>query len=99
LCQAIANETQSAKANNAPQNLAISNRQEKNGGRCQTIFPESGPSLVTGAPDDDPGIRTYSQGGAQFGYGMLWKMVLSYPLMVTIQEIGARFRCLALSRI
>ena len=50
-----------------------------------------GPGLVTGASDDDPsGIATYSQVGARFGYGMLWTMVLSYPLMAAIQEICAR---------
>ena len=32
-----------------------------------------GPGLITGASDDDPsGIATYSQVGAQFGYGMSW---------------------------
>jgi len=32
-----------------------------------------GPGLVTGAADDDPsGIATYSQVGAQFGYGLAW---------------------------
>jgi Mn2+/Fe2+ NRAMP family transporter len=32
-----------------------------------------GPGLITGASDDDPsGIGTYSQVGAQFGYGMSW---------------------------
>ncbi len=50
-----------------------------------------GPGLITGASDDDPsGIGTYSQVGAQFGYGLLWTMVLSYPLMTAIQEICAR---------
>jgi hypothetical protein len=30
-----------------------------------------GPGLVTGAADDDPsGIATYSQVGAQFGFGL-----------------------------
>ena len=30
-----------------------------------------GPGLITGASDDDPsGIATYSQVGAQFGYGL-----------------------------
>ncbi len=28
--------------------------------------------------------------GAQFGYGLLWPMLSSYPLMATIQEISAR---------
>ncbi|OFA02599.1 NRAMP family divalent metal transporter [Duganella sp. HH101] len=50
-----------------------------------------GPGLITGAADDDPsGIATYSQAGAQFGYGMLWTVLLTYPLMVGIQAISAR---------
>jgi NRAMP (natural resistance-associated macrophage protein)-like metal ion transporter len=50
-----------------------------------------GPGLVTGASDDDPsGIATYSQAGAQFGYGTLWLTLFSYPLMCAIQEISAR---------
>ena len=37
-----------------------------------------GPGLVTGAADDDPsGIATYSQTGAQFGYGQLWVELLA----------------------
>ena len=37
-----------------------------------------GPGLITGAADDDPsGIATYSQVGAQFGFGMLWTMLFS----------------------
>ncbi len=50
-----------------------------------------GPGLLTGASDDDPsGIGTYSQVGAQFGYGLLWTMVFSYPLMVAVQLVCAR---------
>jgi Natural resistance-associated macrophage protein-like/Domain of unknown function (DUF4142) len=50
-----------------------------------------GPGLTTGASEDDPsGIATYSQAGAEFGYSMLWTMLLSYPLMTAIQEISAR---------
>ena len=50
-----------------------------------------GPGLITGASDDDPsGIGTYSQVGAQFGYGMGWVMLFSWPLMCAIQEISAR---------
>ncbi len=55
------------------------------------LFRKLGPGLITGASDDDPsGIATYSQVGAQFGYGMLWTMLFSYPLMAAIQEISAR---------
>ena len=50
-----------------------------------------GPGLITGASDDDPsGIATYSQVGAQFGFGLGWTLVVSYPLMAAIQEISAR---------
>lgn len=50
-----------------------------------------GPGLVTGASDDDPsGIATYSQAGAQFGFGITWTLFFTYPLMAAIQEISAR---------
>ena len=50
-----------------------------------------GPGLVTGAADDDPsGIATYSQAGAQYGFGLLWTIVLTYPLMAGIQIVCAR---------
>ncbi|MGY3532371.1 MULTISPECIES: NRAMP family divalent metal transporter [Bradyrhizobium] len=50
-----------------------------------------GPGLITGASDDDPsGIGTYSQAGAQLGYGIGWTMLLTFPLMTAIQEISAR---------
>jgi len=50
-----------------------------------------GPGLITGAADDDPsGIATYAQGGAQFGYSLLWTLFLTYPLMVGIQIVSAR---------
>lgn len=50
-----------------------------------------GPGLITGAADDDPsGIATYSQAGAQFGFSMLWTVVLTLPLMIAIQMVSAR---------
>ena len=50
-----------------------------------------GPGLITGASDDDPsGIATYSQVGAQFGFGLSWTMVLTFPLMSAVQMISAR---------
>jgi NRAMP (natural resistance-associated macrophage protein)-like metal ion transporter len=50
-----------------------------------------GPGLVTGASDDDPsGIATYSQAGAQFGLALLWTALLTWPLMVAVQEICDR---------
>ncbi|MES2782308.1 MAG: divalent metal cation transporter [Pseudomonadota bacterium] len=54
------------------------------------FFSRLGPGLITGAADDDPsGIGTHSQVGAQFGYGLSWTFLFSFPLMVAIQEIAA----------
>src|SRR5665213_3296723 len=50
-----------------------------------------GPGLITGASDDDPsGIATYSQAGAQFGFGLTWTLLFTYPLMAAIQIIAGR---------
>lgn len=50
-----------------------------------------GPGLVTGAADDDPsGIATYSQTGAQFGFGQLWTALYQIPLLLATQEACAR---------
>jgi Mn2+/Fe2+ NRAMP family transporter len=50
-----------------------------------------GPGLVTGASDDDSsGIATYSQAGAQYGLSLLWTALLTWPLMIAVQEICDR---------
>lgn len=50
-----------------------------------------GPGLTTGASDDDPsGIATYSQTGAQYGFGLLWLSAFTFPLMAVVQEMCAR---------
>jgi len=50
-----------------------------------------GPGIVTGAADDDPsGIATYSQTGAQFGFGQLWTSLYQIPLLIAVQEAVAR---------
>lgn len=50
-----------------------------------------GAGVVTGAADDDPsGIATYSQAGAQFGYGLSWTLFLTTPLMIAVQLVSAR---------
>ena len=69
-----------------PEQAIPERREEK-----RNLLKALGPGLITGASDDDPsGIATYSQVGAQFGYGLLWSMLFSYPLMAAIQEISAR---------
>ena len=59
--------------------------------RSIALVKQLGPGLITGAADDDPsGIATYSQAGAQFGFGLLWTMILTYPLMTAVQLVSAQ---------
>ena len=72
----------------------MSEQKSKSGlrGRLHTapLLKQLGPGLITGAADDDPsGIATYSQGGAQFGFNLLWTMPLTFPLMSAIQMLSA----------
>jgi NRAMP (natural resistance-associated macrophage protein)-like metal ion transporter len=56
-----------------------------------SFFKRLGPGVIAGAADDDPsGIATYSQAGAQAGFGLLWTVVLTLPMMVAVQSISAR---------
>lgn len=59
--------------------------------KLKKFFRFLGPGLITGAADDDPsGIATYSQTGAQFGYGQLWTALFILPLQTAIQEACGR---------
>jgi len=67
------------------------NKKSRRESEAKGFLERLGPGFITGASDDDPsGIGTYSQAGAQLGFGIGWTMLLSYPLMVAIQEISAR---------
>jgi Mn2+/Fe2+ NRAMP family transporter len=66
--------------------------EQKDGGRqsIRRFLKALGPGLTTGAADDDPsGIATYSQAGAQFGFGLTWTMCLTLPFMAAIQIVSA----------
>lgn len=55
------------------------------------LLKSIGPGLITGAADDDPsGIATYSQTGAQFGFGQLWTAIYMLPFLISVQEACAR---------
>src|SRR5205823_11835713 len=70
--------------------LSINMRTEKRKGFVGFV-QRLGPGLITGASDDDPsGIGTYSQVGSQFGYGLLWLALFTYPLMSSVQELCSR---------
>src|SRR3954454_401497 len=50
-----------------------------------------GPGLLAGLSDDDPaGITTYSILGADYGYQLLWVLVLATLALVLFHELGAR---------
>jgi Mn2+/Fe2+ NRAMP family transporter len=50
-----------------------------------------GPGLVSGFADNDAaGITTYSLAGAQFGYGLMWALLLTMIALGFTQEVGAR---------
>ncbi len=50
-----------------------------------------GPGLIsTSAGNDAGGIVTYASDGAQYGYGLLWMMVIVTVCMAVVQEMCAR---------
>lgn len=50
-----------------------------------------GPGVIAGAAGDDAGgVATYSQAGAQFGYDLLWVMVVITVSLSVVQEMCAR---------
>jgi NRAMP (natural resistance-associated macrophage protein)-like metal ion transporter len=66
-------------------------RMAKFGRQARELLKIAGPGIITGAADDDPsGIATYTQTGAQFGYGQLWTAMLVLPMLIAVQEACAR---------
>ena len=71
--------------------MTIAQSESRSRWSLETLFKRLGPGVITGAADDDPsGIATYSQAGAQTGFGLLWTVVLTFPLMVAVQSVSAR---------
>jgi len=51
----------------------------------------AGPGVLAGLSDDDAaGITTYSILGADYGYRLLWVLLLSTLALVLFHEVGAR---------
>src|SRR6476469_6516969 len=70
--------------------MPAENQGESGASGLRPFLRALGPGLITGAAAHDPsGIGTPSQIGAEFGYGLAWTFVLSFPLMVVIQEVAA----------
>lgn len=72
-------------------NSTSNNNNQKPTNKIKDFFKILGPGLITGAADDDPsGIATYTQTGAQFGYGQVWTAIFMLPFQSAVQEACAR---------
>ncbi len=59
--------------------------------RISPLLLVLGPGLVTGFADNDAGgITTYSLAGAQFGFGLMWVLLVTAIALTITQEVGAR---------
>jgi Mn2+/Fe2+ NRAMP family transporter len=59
--------------------------------RLMMFLAVVGPGFITANVDNDAGgIWTYSQAGAQFGYGLLWIMIPMTLALIVVQEMTAR---------
>ncbi len=63
----------------------------RRGSALVALAAVAGPGLLAGLSDDDPaGIATYSILGADYGYELLWVLLLSTMALVIFHEAGAR---------
>lgn len=80
-----------AKFAEEPNKETTASGDAENNGANKSFLARLGPGLITGAADDDPsGISTYSTAGAAYGFGLLWTMLFSLPLMIAVQLMCAR---------
>ena len=50
-----------------------------------------GPGVITGTVDNDAtGITGYALAGSQFGYDLLWLLIITAVCLAAIQEMVAR---------
>ena len=61
------------------------------GGRLRALFTMLGPAFVAAVAYVDPGnFATNIQGGARFGYALLWVVVLANAMAMLIQYLSAK---------
>ena len=59
--------------------------------RVALVLAVVGPGFITANVDKDAGgIFTYSLGGAQFGYSLLWTMIPITIALIVVQEMSSR---------
>jgi len=60
-------------------------------GGLATLLAVIGPGMLAGLSDDDPaGITTYSILGAEYGYELLWVLVLSTGALIIFHQMAVR---------
>ncbi|BCD61966.1 hypothetical protein NitYY0826_C0833 [Nitratiruptor sp. YY08-26] len=71
--------------------LSLKERIRKDIEKNRERIKELGPGIITGGAGDDPaGIVTYTLVGATTGFSQLWLLLLSTPMMISIQNMVAR---------
>src|ERR1700716_745215 len=59
--------------------------------RLATLLAIIGPGLIVMVGDNDAGgVSTYAQAGQNYGYSLLWVLLLLLPVLVVNQEMVAR---------
>src|SRR5215471_1971821 len=59
--------------------------------RILTLLAVLGPGLIVMVGDNDAGgVSTYAQAGQDFGYSLLWTLVLLIPVLIVNQEMVVR---------
>ncbi len=59
--------------------------------RLLTLAAIIGPGLIVMVGDNDAGgVSTYAQAGQDFGYSLLWTLVLLIPVLIVNQEMAVR---------
>src|SRR5205823_10450883 len=60
-------------------------------GRLLTLAAISGPGIIVLVGDNDAGgVATYAQAGQNFGYSLLWTLLLLVPVLIVNQEMVVR---------
>src|SRR5207302_4825402 len=59
--------------------------------RLLTLLAIMGPGLIVMVGDNDAGgVATYAQAGQDYGYSLLWTLLLLIPVLIVNQEMGVR---------
>jgi NRAMP (natural resistance-associated macrophage protein)-like metal ion transporter len=75
----------------APPRVSASGRVRFRRARLIALLSVIGPGLLAGLSDDDPpGITVYSVLGTEYGYELLWVLLISTVALIGFHSLGAR---------